>query len=226
MPTLILVSVIAAGLTGCLVGLGLRTSLGRLTYRIIGPRHDERDRPHPGSRWWVPVALALVWLTLATAFAQERWPWLVLWLPVTAIGVWLAAVDLDVQRLPDKVHFPLAVYAAIAGALLCIFGWGDWRTALGGAAGAGLLFGFLHVISRGRLGFGDVKLVVVLGWCLGLMGLSPVFYGLMLASLLGIVYSLITRAKTFAFGPWLLLGAAVSAALTGFAWAGAIPLPL
>jgi leader peptidase (prepilin peptidase)/N-methyltransferase len=224
--TLIIVSVIGVGLAGTLIGFGLRSSLNRLGYRIIGPRNDERDRPHPGPRWWIPVALGLAWLTLATAFANDAWPWLLLLLPLTATGAWLAAVDLDVQRLPDKVQLPLTGFVAAVGAALDILGYADWRTALGGAIGAGALFGLMHWISRGRLGFGDVKLAIIIGWSLGLMGLNPIFIGLILASLGGIIFSLVSRSRSFAFGPWLILGTTISAALTGFTWASGLPLPL
>jgi leader peptidase (prepilin peptidase)/N-methyltransferase len=226
MPELIVVSIFGIGLTGFLIGLGLRESLNRLGYRIIGPAHDERDFPYPGPRWWVPVSLAVAWLALAFSFAHEGWPWLFLWLPFTAAGVWLSAVDLDVRRLPDKVQVWVALYFAIVGGVLIASGDGDWRTGLGGMLSCLLLFGGLHLVSAGRLGFGDVKLVGIAGWGLGLMSLGAVFAAIIVACILAIVFSLATRSRAFAFGPWIVLGSAAATTLHGLTLSGVISFTL
>ncbi|MDR1807057.1 MAG: prepilin peptidase [Propionibacteriaceae bacterium] len=226
MRGLIIGCLIGLGVTGFLIGLGLRTSLNRLDYRIIGPRDDERDRPHPGSRWWVPVMLGLAWFALAVAFAHEGWQSLILWLPFAAAGAWLAAVDLDVARLPDKVQGWVALYALAVGAGLIVTQSAPWLPAVAGALGAGGLFLAVHFASGGALGFGDVKLVAICGWCLGLLGWSPIFLGLIAACLLGILWALIRRSRRFAFGPWLVLGSVIAACLDGFSQVGALPFPL
>lgn len=218
--------VIGLGVTGWLIGMTLRVSLNRFGYRIVGPRHDERDRPHPGSRWWVPVSLGLSWLTLATAFADDYWPWLLLWLPFSALGVWLAAVDLDVKRLPDKVQAWTAAHALVAGGGLIALGLADWRSAVVGLAAVAVLFGGTHLVSRGGLGFGDVKYATICGWCLGLAGLGPILYGVLLACLLAIVWAAASRHRVFAFGPWIGLGTVLTACLIGFDHSLNLPLIL
>jgi leader peptidase (prepilin peptidase)/N-methyltransferase len=223
---LVVTGVIGLGATGWLVGMALRIDLNRFGYRIFGTRHDERDRPHPGSRWWVPLSLGLSWLALAAAFANELWPWMLLWLPFSAFGAWLAAVDLDVKRLPDKVQVWAAAHALVAGVGLILVGLADWRTAVAGLVGAALLFGGTHLVSHGGLGFGDVKYATICGWCLGLAGWGPILYGVLIACLLAIVWSVVSRSRVFAFGPWIGLGTVVTACLVGLDRSLDLPLIL
>jgi len=223
MRTVTLVSILLAAVVGVLLGLGLRSSLNRLNYRIIGPRDDERELPWPGGRWWVPFVLGLSWFALATAYAHQGWPWLLLWLPFAATGTWLAAVDLDVWRLPDKVLVWVGLHALVVGGVLIYLGQAEWLPAVVGAVATGALFGLVHAFSRGALGFGDVKYVTICGWSLGLMSWTPIFYGIIIACLTAIVWALTRRVRRFAFGPWLALGTVWTAVLVGFALAGALP---
>src|SRR5271166_635075 len=89
-----------------------------------------------------------------------------------ALGVALALIDLDVQRLPDRLTLPaypaliilLGVAAALGadGATLV-------RALLGGVVlAAGYLL--LGLVSAGRLGGGDIKLAGLIGLVLGWVG--------------------------------------------------------
>lgn len=94
------------------------------------------------------------------------------------------------------------------------------RTLFGGA----ILFGaylMLHLAVPAGMGLGDVKLAAVLGLYLGFMSWSHLLMATVLAFILGAVWSallLITRRATLrtsvAFGPFMLLGAAVALAFT------------
>jgi len=227
MPPIAIFFVCVAGLTGALLGVGLRSNLAHLTYRIIGPRHDERDFPYPGNRWWVPWTLGIAWFALATAYAHPSgWPWLLLWLPFAVSGEYLVAVDFDVMRLPDAVLGGTAVYSLLAGGLLIYLDRAGWLSGLVGAVASGLLFLIVHLVSRGALGFGDVKYVTICGWCLGLMGWHPIFIGLILACVCAIIWAVTRGATRFAFGPWLALGTVWTAILVGFDLVGALPFAL
>jgi leader peptidase (prepilin peptidase)/N-methyltransferase len=70
----------------------------------------------------------------------------------------------------------------------------------------GLAFFVVHMISRGGLGFGDVKLAMICGWWLGLGSMTMVIAGMIVACLLALGYSVISKVKVFAFGPWLVVG--------------------
>ncbi|MDR0783808.1 MAG: A24 family peptidase [Propionibacteriaceae bacterium] len=211
---------IVALIVGVMIGEGMRRWLNRLGYRL-GPEKDEIDEidetalAAPGVRWWIPLVLGLSWAVTAYLMvgSLDDLPSIAHfggWLGFIVVGVWLAAVDLDVQRLPDVGQLGLAGIALVAGILVT---WGDPMTlliALGYALGCGGAFLVIHLISRGAMGFGDVKLAATCGWWLGLVSLTAVFTGLVAACLLAIAYSLITRSRQFAFGPWLIAGAVLA----------------
>jgi len=171
----------------------------------FGPDQDERTLPRPGPRWWITLAVGLAWAGVAWR-AEGDWRTYLIWLPFAAIGAYLAAVDLDVRRLPDRAQLALAAAVLIAGlathwtqprALLIALAW---------AAGTALLFWVIHLVGRGALGFGDVKLAATCAWLLGLTGLAGVWVGLVLACLLAVGHALVRRTRSVAFGPWLILG--------------------
>ncbi|SNX95190.1 leader peptidase (prepilin peptidase) / N-methyltransferase [Geodermatophilus sabuli] len=141
-----------------------------------------------------------------------------------AAGVVLAAVDLAVHRLPDRVTAPAA--AVIAAALVVDAAvLGTWlalvRAALAGAAAFGLA-ALGALVSPQGLGYGDVKLLGLLGLVLGWVSWGALLAGVFLGLLAGAALSLVLLATGRAgwrtalpFGPPLLLGAAVALALAG-----------
>ena len=137
-------------------------------------------------------------------------------------GVVLAAVDLAVHRLPDRVTLP--AYAAVTTALLVdAVALGSWpsllRAVLAGAAAFGLAAAAAVLSPRG-LGFGDVKLLGLLGLVLGWVGWGALLAGVLLGLVTGAAASLTLIAAGRAgwrtalpFGPPLLLGAVLALAL-------------
>lgn len=133
-----------------------------------------------------------------------------------AISVALAAIDLDVRRLPNAIVLP----AYLAGVVLlgtAAAVRGDLASAGWAAAGAGISFAFyltLALVKSGGMGMGDVKLAGVLGLFLGFLGPAVLFVGLFAAFLLGGVFGVAvmltrsgSRRTTIPFGPWMLAGA-------------------
>lgn len=132
------------------------------------------------------------------------------------LGVALAAIDVAVQRLPDRLTLPaypvlagLLAFAAIPEGDLTPLG----RALLGGLA---LAAGFylLAAIRPGHLGGGDIKLAGVLGLALGWLGWSELIMGAALSFVLFSVVSLallaarrITLQSHLAFGPFMIGGA-------------------
>jgi leader peptidase (prepilin peptidase)/N-methyltransferase len=155
--------------------------------------------------------------------------------PATAAFVWLAgtalvlgATDLAAHRLPDVVTFP--AYAVCAAALVTDAAVLDaWPAMVRAVLAAALTFavGALGAfLSPDGLGFGDVKLLGLLGLVLGWAGWGVLAAGIFVGLLAGALGSLVLLATRRAgwrtaipFGPPLLLGAAVALAL-------AAPLPL
>jgi leader peptidase (prepilin peptidase) / N-methyltransferase len=141
-------------------------------------------------------------------------------LPVfVAGGVALSAIDLDLMRLPNKVVFP-TLY--IVSALLILAAFLDRRfdRLAWSAAGAVIAFaalGTIRVIYPKGIGFGDVKLALLLGAVTGWFGPARVGLGLFLGYLIGATLGIVLmiasgkgRKHKFPFGPSLLVGALIA----------------
>lgn len=201
-------AVLLAVVVGDVVAVLIFKRVLSLTHRR--PEEAAKDRP---SLWWL-ASLGLVWGWLAWRLAYEPWPILTLWLPLSAAFAWLAAIDVDVSRLPDRILLPTAVWT-----VLCIV-LAMWIT--GPSVGvdaplAALLsaggFGVIHFVGRGELGFGDVKLAAIIGAATVTVSWEAVFYALIAACVLAIAWAVARRAERLAFGPWLALGAVMAVGL-------------
>lgn len=221
-----LVLPLGVGVVVTLLGIPVARWLEATTYR----KPDEVDEPSPGRRWWVPPALGVCAALVVHRIwnvpddAVPGWPVaLVLTatlLVVTLACVCLAAMDLDVHRLPDRIMWPtmgvlgggLAV-AALAGGFVTPLG-----RALLAALAAGGLYLLIALISLARgslaLGLGDVKLAVVLGGVLGWFGwaeaISGIYAGFLVGGLFGIALLIGRRVSWkghFAYGPPMMVGA-------------------
>lgn len=141
-------------------------------------------------------------------------------LAVAAVGgAALAVVDARTHRLPNAILFPTA---ALVGLLLVVAAVvGETPGALvravagGGALGAAYLA--LHLVNRAGLGLGDVKLAVLTGGVAAWYGWDALAGAAVLPFLLGglVAIALLarrraTRSTAIAFGPFMLLGAAVA----------------
>lgn len=198
-----------AALLGALVGWLVMRNLRTLGYR----RSDELVFPRPTHVRWTIPALAVAWALLTWRHADQPWPVLVLWLPLTAALTWLSAVDLDVQRLPNKALGPSAAWVtAIIGLYTVTTGrWLDALITLSIGAAVGASAWALHWLSHGALGFGDVKLAAVLCAALALTQPGLVLPALLGSCLLALAAALIARSREVSFGPWLALGITVAA---------------
>lgn len=207
-----------------LASLPLHSALARRDYRY----DDEWELRHRGHRW---VAAALP----AAAFAlAARW-WgtypVVVATAVTAaycamlpLLAALAAIDLDVHRLPDRLTRPLTLSCAVAVAVASI-ALGDlsaFGRAMLAAAGLATAYLVLRWCSPGGagLGPGDVKLAPGLGLLLGWVSWPAVATGTLLAFVGGGVWAsflmLTGRARgadRFAFGPFMIGGAVLALVL-------------
>ncbi|SNR77942.1 prepilin peptidase [Blastococcus mobilis] len=143
---------------------------------------------------------------------------------VAAAGVVLGAVDLASHRLPDRVTYP--AYAVCSAALLAdaaVHGtWTALVRALVAAAAAFAVAAGTAAITPDGLGFGDVKLLGLLGLVLGWFGwgvlLAGIFLGLLTGTLTSVVLVALRRAgwrTALPFGPPLLVGAVLALGLAG-----------
>ncbi|MFX0538791.1 prepilin peptidase [Ornithinimicrobium sp. Y1847] len=217
---------VVAGVIVAIAGIPVARWLEEATYR----KPDEVDDPVPARRWWVPLALGLSSaLVLHRIWFSDRGPEISPWvgtvlsatlLMLVLSCVCLAAMDLDVHRLPDRIMWPTMGFLAAGLTLAALVGGGldAWvRTMLGGlAAGAFYLLLALVSLARGSLslGLGDVKLAVVLGAALGWFGWAEMITGIYAGFLVGGVVALALLAGRrvsweghFAFGPPMMVGA-------------------
>lgn len=144
---------------------------------------------------------------------------------LAVLGVMLAAIDISVQRLPDRLvlpAFPLLIsLLALAALLEHNDGAGLVRALLGGLAlGAGFLA--LALLRPGQLGGGDIKLASLAGLALGWLGWPAVTTTAVLGFALSAVTSLallgarrVSLSSAVCFGPFLLGGALIAILVAG-----------
>jgi len=175
------------------------------------------------------------WLTRATITAGSALPGTIgaaslpLTLKVTLFiaGVltwWLACIDAVIHRLPDPLIGILA--GVVVGGYSLTYLTNDMpvKTLLTAAIGGVVaMLGFLALalIRAGAMGFGDVKLAGVLGFATAWFGWQTLAHWVLLsfitAGLAAIILILARRvraADSIAFGPWLVLGAAIAIVLS------------
>jgi len=200
-----------AVLAGLLIGWGLRHNLSTLSYR----RPTEQHLPLPRHQWTIPLCTAAGAGLLAFRVNQTgNWETALLAGPVLVLGIWLAAVDVEVQRLPFRQVATLGLLESITLAGITITTRSP-HTAILGAAG-GILgyvtFRVFHHASRGGLGYGDVTLAAPLAAATTAAG-GPVmaWWWIFLSFAAAGLYALITRRNgSHALGPWLVLGAVLA----------------
>jgi leader peptidase (prepilin peptidase) / N-methyltransferase len=188
----------------------------------------------PGTWWrrWFPVTEVVMAAAFAATVAELGWTaaaGAVLFL--VAALVTLAAIDLRVYRIPDRINFP-AMGIGFACIVAAAFLDGEPETVVGAAIGGVLYAGILfvaHLISPRGMGWGDVKLAWLMGFYVGwrahepgswvdqLMGpLRGVLLALVIGSVLGIVigggYAIARRTTkaVFPYGPSLAAGCIIA----------------
>lgn len=161
----------------------------------------------------IELLTAALWAAVGVRFSNS-WA-LPNYLLLAAALIALAAIDLEHSILPNRIIYPVG-FASVA---LLAFASGledDW-TAFGRALlGAVIAFAFffvVHVLQPRGMGFGDVRLSVVLGLDLAWLGWGELAGGLFFGFVYGAVIGLIliaagrrSRTQHIPFGPFLAAG--------------------
>jgi leader peptidase (prepilin peptidase)/N-methyltransferase len=138
------------------------------------------------------------------------------YLYLAAVGVALAMIDIDVQRLPNVIVLPSYLVGGVlfVPAVIADGSWGTAARALMGAAALFAAYYVLALVHPAGMGLGDVKLAGLLGLYLGWLGWAAVLVGTSAALLLGLVFGLALmvagragRKSAIPFGPFMLGGA-------------------
>jgi leader peptidase (prepilin peptidase)/N-methyltransferase len=157
------------------------------------------------------LACAAVVAALAGRFAGT--PEVAAFCVLGALGIALAAIDLQVQRLPDLLTLP--AYPALLALLgvAALVGHDAWplaRAVLGCLALGGTYL-LLALIRPGGIGGGDIKLAGLAGLALGWLGWRAVLGGAALGFVLAAVTGLamlaarrVTLRSHISFGPFLV----------------------
>jgi leader peptidase (prepilin peptidase)/N-methyltransferase len=142
--------------------------------------------------------------------------------PLTPVALLLVAalvvisfIDLDHQIIPDVISLP-----GIPVGFLCAFlvPWVSWTDSLlgillGGGSLLAIALGYEFLTKKEGLGFGDVKLLAMLGAFLGWTSIFPIiFIGSLLGTLVGVPLMLIRgadRKLALPFGPFLSAAALI-----------------
>jgi leader peptidase (prepilin peptidase)/N-methyltransferase len=237
---------VGCGLVGLLVGSFLNVVIHRVPRResVVRPRSHcpacgvliaERDNV-PVLSWLllrgrcrachepisvryplVEVATGALFVAAALRFGAD---WVLpAYLLFFAVLLAVSAIDLEHYIVPNRIVYPtlLAAVPLLAVAALLDGSWGSLATALLGALGAGTGLLVIHLVSPRGMGFGDVRLAVVLGLFLGWIDLAHVALGMFLGFLLGalggvalIALRVKKRRDHVPFAPFLALGALVA----------------
>ncbi|RSM51805.1 prepilin peptidase [Actinoplanes sp. ATCC 53533] len=160
----------------------------------------------------VEAGTAALFVAVAARFG---WSWeLPAYLYLAAVSIALAAIDLDVLRLPDQIVRPSYAVALVLLVPTAIFEH-NGEAVLRGLLAAAALYAFywlLALVPRG-MGGGDVKLAPLLGFYLGWLGWGSVavgaFAGFLLGGVVGMLlmlFKLANRKSRIPFGPYMLAG--------------------
>jgi leader peptidase (prepilin peptidase)/N-methyltransferase len=131
----------------------------------------------------------------------------------------LACIDLDCRLLPRRIVYPLLGLVAplLLAASIATRHWHPLVVAVACSAAWFLVFFAINFASERLLGFGDVRLALVLGLGLGWLGVPVVLVGFFAANLLGAVVGiylvarkLATRETQVPYGVFLAAGAALA----------------
>lgn len=168
----------------------------------------------------ISIRYPLVEALTALGFASLAWHFGLVWalpafLYLGAVGIALAAIDIDTHRLPDAIVKPSYAVATVllgGAAALDRDAAALARVALGGMA-LGAFYLLLAFVNPRGMGWGDVKLSGVLGMYLGWLSWGSVlvggFLGFLLGGLIGSALMLVGRAgrkSKIPFGPFMIAG--------------------
>jgi leader peptidase (prepilin peptidase) / N-methyltransferase len=174
-------------------------------------RFPKPDGTAPSSRrrWIVCFVTAALFAALALSYGKT--PELVPALVLTALIVPASAIDLRYRIIPDAINLPGAVAVYVLAVIAQPDRWLEFL--LGGLLGAFFLL-IPSLVTRGGMGMGDVKMVLMIGFCTGQYVLVALFMGFLL-SLVPSFWAFVAkgwkgRKVTFAFGPFLAAGAMIA----------------
>jgi len=170
----------------------------------------------PRRVFWVELATALIFALLCWHYGLSAELGVMIFYACLFIIIFV--IDLEHGLILNKVVYPGMVVALLLALLPqpWLTQWiepGIASAALGGGIGFGI-FLLIALVSRGGMGWGDVKLAALIGLA---TGFPLVFFAIIMGAILGgiVAVALViakkrTRRETIPFGPFLALAAMVT----------------
>jgi leader peptidase (prepilin peptidase)/N-methyltransferase len=169
------------------------------------------------------IPMRILWVELATGVAFGLATWFLGLVPELAVVLFyfcvllaIGVIDLEHGLILNALVYP-AIIAAVAFSLAITLG--DYKLSVvpeiaSSAIGMGtgfVLFFLIAVLSRGGMGWGDVKMAAFMGAMLGFPSVIVAIFLAILSGGLSAVFLLVARLKgrkqTVPFGPFLAMGA-------------------
>lgn len=177
----------------CDADLGAGELVPVVSWCVLRGRCKHCEHPITPAYPAVEIVTAVLFVAAVVRF---DWSWVLIpFLLLFAMLVAVSVVDLYDYRIPDRIVFPTlaaSIPLVLAASLVDDDPYGIVRGLIGALLFSGILF-LTSLMPGGGMGFGDVKLALVLGFFLGYVGLNLrglvllVFAALLIGSLLGVV---------------------------------------
>lgn len=182
----------------------------------LGAVRSDATMPVPGAPSRTHVAVQVAVAVAATTAVVLTTSVVLAATPVAAalaVGLLLPAAVTDVveRRLPDAWTAAATVALLVAWATAAAIGGASsspWSIGVGAVVFAGPLL-VVHLVSPHAMGFGDVKVALVLGAAAGMIDWRLGLVALTLAAGLAGAAGIACRARTVPFGPFLVVATAV-----------------
>jgi len=135
---------------------------------------------------------------------------------LTLISMFIIIIvsDINYMLIPDKILLWFAGFFLLERIILPLSPW--WDSLLGAVTGFVLLL-VIALVSKGGMGFGDVKLYAVLGFVLGFkLVLLSFFLSTLFGAVIGglaLLFRIVNRRQPIPFGPFIAAGT-----LTAYYW--------
>ncbi|MFC2063090.1 prepilin peptidase [Chloroflexota bacterium] len=216
----------ASRCTACQKRLTIRDLVPVFSYLWLRGRCRQCKARIPKRLFWVELGTGVLFAYLAWHYGLSAE------LAVAAVYccVFIALMVIDLERgiIPNKIVYPTMVVALIISIFLSpsrmIYSDGSIALLLNNLPEAGILqavigggiglvlFLLIAIISRGGMGWGDVKLAALIGMVTGYLVFAALLLAIILGGLIAVVLLLLKikkRREAIPFGPYLSLGAIV-----------------
>ncbi len=160
------------------------------------------------------IAAAVV---VVLSVSPRFWP---SWLILCTLGVLLACIDGVTTWLPWRLTWPGWLAMLLAGLLSVLLGagWGDLLRLIGAGLIAWLWYLVVYLLTRRRLGLGDVWLAPLIGAPAGVLSFTTLYLALLLGALIGglhgVVLVLRRRRGAFPYAPSIVIGGILAPAVS------------